>query len=485
MFLRTMRCAAAVMGMLVATQTSHAAPAPESFSTMLEPLMPAVVNISTTQKMKPGMGFPPFDMDALGNDPQAEQFKELFKQFNQRYGAPEGEPMQREVTSLGSGFVIDSDGYVVTNNHVIDQASEITVIFADNSRLPAKIVGHDPQTDLALLKVTPTRKLPYVRFGTSDALKVGDWVVAVGNPFGLGGSVSAGIVSARGRNINAGPFDDFIQTDAAINRGNSGGPLFNTRGEVVGINSAIFSPTGGSVGIGFAVPSDMAKPIVDQLRQFGRTHRGWLGVKIQEVSEAIANSLGMESSQGALVLEISPKSPAMGSLQVGDVITRFNDRPVTQMRLLPRLVAETKVGTQVTLGVWRKGKEITVPVTLGELKARGGRKAQAPESSPPKAPAGNRVLGMGLMPVNPQTRLQYNLPGNAQGVLVVELDRQGEAAKNGVLEGDVIAEVNQQSVAHGAALLAALEAARKAGKDYALLRVLRHDAALFITVPVK
>lgn len=464
--------------LLLSSVSVAQAAAPESFSSILEPVMPAVVNISTTQKLKPDAMFPPFDPDMMGMD---SQMQDLLKQFQERFGADADG--SREVTSLGSGFLIDPTGFVVTNNHVIDQASEITIIFSDNTRLPAKVIGHDPQTDLALLKVTTSKPLPYVKFGSSDALKVGDWVVAVGNPFGLGGSVSAGIVSARGRNINAGPFDDFIQTDAAINRGNSGGPLFNTSGEVVGINSAIFSPTGGSVGIGFAVPSDMARPIIDQLRQFGRTHRGWLGVKIQEVSEEIANSLGLKDQGGALVLEINRKSPAAGGVQVGDVITSFDGRPVKEMRQLPRMVAETKVGKKVTLGIWRKGKTLNVPVTLGELKSKEGKH----DAEVPDAPArrGDTVLGMNLLPVTPSMKLQLHLPKDASGLIVNDIDRQAEAAKNGVMLGDIITEVNQQAIASANDFKAALDAAKRQGKEFALLHVLRKKGALFITVPVK
>lgn len=461
-----------------------AAPTPPSFSGTLEPLMPAVVNISTTQKITGGMAFPPFDAGPLGDDPRGEQLQELFRQFNERFGMPGGQGMSREVTSLGSGFIIDAEGYVVTNNHVIDQANEITVILNDNTRLPAKMVGHDPQTDLALLKVSAKKPLPFVQFGSSDALKVGDWVIAVGNPFGLGGSVSAGIVSARGRNINAGPFDDFIQTDAAINRGNSGGPLFNAAGEVVGINSAIFSPTGGSVGIGFAVPSDMAKPIIDQLRQFGRTHRGWLGVKIQAVSEEIAESLGLPSEQGALVLEISPKSPAMGRLQVGDVITAFNGKPVKEMRLLPRMVAETKAGSAVNVSVWRKGKTLDLSVTLAELQDTGKHARHDAPDAPAAPKDQRRVLGMQLMPLTPAIRAQLGLDDAMRGVVVAALDRNGEAAKHGVLEGDVIAEVNQQPVASLRDVSSALAEAKKQSKKFALLRLQRRDGALFVTVPV-
>ena len=466
--------------LLLVANTAYAA-VPESFSGVLEPVMPAVVNISTTQQVKSNGMFPPFDEQALNNDPQ---LRELFKQFSQRFGNGADE-MSREVTSLGSGFIIDAQGHVVTNNHVIDAATEINVILSDNTRLPAKVIGHDPQTDLALLKVSSSKPLPFVRFGSSDSLKVGDWVIAVGNPFGLGGSVSAGIVSARGRNINAGPFDDFIQTDAAINRGNSGGPLFNAAGEVVGINSAIFSPTGGSVGIGFAVPSDMAKPIVDQLRQYGRTHRGWLGVKIQEVNEQVADSLGLKSKGGALVLEINPKSPAAGGLQVGDVITRFDGRAVTEMRQLPRMVAETKAGKKVELGIWRKGRDVVLPITLGELKTDEKSNRTMHEPQAPASVPGDAVIGMKLLPVTPALRQQFQLGKDAAGLLVTEIDRDGSAAKNGIMPGDIIREVNQQAISTTKEFRDTLATAARNGKKFALLRIKRRDGALFITVPVR
>lgn len=456
---------------LFTVNTAMASPAPDSFAPMLTPLMPAVVNISTTQKVSGMPGMPGFDFDQLGSGPGDEQFKEMLREFNKRFGTPEGN--EREVTSLGSGFVIDPQGYVVTNSHVIADATEITVILQDDRHLPATIVGEDPQTDLALLRVKSDKPLPFVRFGDSDALNVGDWVVAVGNPFGLGGSVSAGIVSARGRNINAGPFDDFIQTDAAVNRGNSGGPLFNTRGEVVGINSAIFSPTGGSVGISFAVPSAMAKPIVEQLRQFGRTHRGWLGVKIQEVTDEMAEALGLGSPRGALVLEVN--GPAEGSgLMPGDVIVKFQGREIKQMRTLPRLVAETKAGTKVAVTALRKGKEREFSVTLGELPT--GKEAAAKRTrgdEQPKPTRGSLVLGMQLK----------SAPEG--GVLVTALDRTGSAAKNGIIVGDVILDVNQVPIKSGEELAKQLTAAQKEGKEHALLRVKRKSGSLFVTVPVK
>ena len=451
---------------------------PDSFAPVVEPLMPAVVNISIMQKVITQNG-PQLNLQGLPNDPQ---FRELFKQFNQQFG--QGGTQQREVNSLGSGFVIDPDGYIVTNNHVIANAEEVTVIFSDNTRLPATIVGRDSKIDVALLKVKPTKKLVAVAFGNSDALHVGDWLIAVGNPFGLGGSVSAGIVSARGRNINAGPFDDFIQTDAAINRGNSGGPLFNTKGEVVGINSAIFSPTGANIGIGFAIPSSLAEPIIKQLRQSGRAHRAWLGVKIQQVSEPIADSLGLPSSHGALVLDITPKSPADGSgIVVGDVIAKFDGREVKEMHDLPRLVAETKIGKTVEVEVLRKGKSEKVSMTLTEQPSDNDD-APLPTKEDKEKPR-NNILGMALAEITDAVRAQFNLPKTARGLIVVQLNTDGEAAKQGVRPGDIIRDVNQTAVNTVDDVNATLVAAKKAGHAFALIRIQRGDNMQFITVPVK
>ena len=471
-----------IRSLLLVATLAFAAPvlaaAPESFAPIVEPLMPAVVNISTTQKVHQ-QAVTPFDLNGMGDSPQAQQFRQLFR------NAPD-----KEVTSLGSGFVIDPSGYVVTNNHVVGEAEEIRVIFPDNTHYAATLVGRDAKTDLALLKIKADKPLPSVTFGDSDAMRVGDWVIAVGNPYGLGGSVSAGIVSARGRNINAGPFDDFIQTDAAINRGNSGGPLFNVKGEVVGINSAIYSPTGGSIGIGFAIPSSMAKTVVEELKKDGVIHRGWLGVKIQEVSEEIANSLGMGKPRGALVIDIAKDGPAMGSgLVAGDVIIRFDGHDIDDMHKLPRAVAETKIGKKVDVVVWRKGKEVTLSLKVAEsqqdpeIGADGKPLKKGDEPMPTSKD--NVVLGLQLVPVSPELRTRFSLKPTVHGLIVDSIDPAGEGVKAGLQPADIIVEANQVSVETADALRAALKDAKKSGKEFALLRVQRGENVVFVTVPVK
>ncbi|MFN8971665.1 MAG: Do family serine endopeptidase [Alphaproteobacteria bacterium] len=463
----------------------YAAEMPASFADMLAPKMAAVVNISTLQKIK--TSGVPLGFENLPNDPQLAPFKDFFEQFQREMERRGGGPREREATSLGSGFVIDPTGFVVTNYHVVAQADAVWVIFSDNTKLKAKIIGMDAKTDLALLKVEPTKPVTYVSFGNSDALRVGDWVVAVGNPFGLGGSVSAGIVSARGRNINAGPFDDFIQTDAAINRGNSGGPLFNAGGEVVGINSAIFTPTGGSVGIGFAVPSALAEPVITQLKTNGKLHRGWLGVKVQEVTEEVANSMDLGKPRGALVLEITPNGPAQGSgILPGDVVVRFNGKPIDEMRNLPRMVAETKVGTKAELTVWRQGNEKTFAITLGELPDDSKpvkKPALQDEKGAPLAPE-KLQRGMVLEPLTPQVRLSNAIPENINGLLVVGVSDDSAAAARGIRPGDVLAEANQRPLTSRVAFDKVFEDAAREKRGYVLLRVVRQGEAGFVTLPV-
>lgn len=423
---------------------AQAKSAPESFSELAAKLLPAVVNISTTQVIE-------------NRNPQAQQrpqfppgspFEDFFKEFDRNQ--PNGRPQKRRATSLGSGFIIDyksnGDAFVVTNNHVVQDADEVTVILHDDTRLDAEIVGRDIKTDIAVLKVHATRKLPAVGFGNSDVARVGDWVLAIGNPFGLGGTVTAGIISARGRNINVGPYDNFIQTDASINRGNSGGPMFNMKGEVIGINTAIFSPSGGSVGIGFAIPSTAAKVVIDQLISHGEVQRGWLGVNIQEVTEPIAEALGLKKVMGALVSNVSEGSPAAkGGVKPRDVIIAFNGKPVTEMRILPRIVAATPVDKKVKMKVWRDGSEKTLSITIGRLDEA---KLVASAASPSKPVIETEVpqLGLTLSAISPELIERFELAEDSQGVVVVDVDPDGSAASERVRPGDIIREVSQKNV---------------------------------------
>lgn len=469
---------------------AYAQERPASFADLVEKLSPAVVNISTTQKLKTQRGFMGAPFPDFPNSPEADPFREFFERFGNPQGMG-GQPEQ-EVHSLGSGFIIEADGFVITNNHVVDDAEEITVTLPDNNKYKAKIIGRDKKTDLALLKVDAKKALPFVPLGDSDAMRVGDWVIAIGNPFGLGGSVTQGIISARQRSINSGPFDDFLQTDASINRGNSGGPLFNTKGEVIGINSAIFSPSmgGGSVGIGFAIPTALAKPVIAQLKEFGRTHRGWLGVKIQEVSEEIADSVGLKKPIGALVLEVAKNSPAdKAGIVAGDIITNFDDKEISEMRFLPRIVAETKIGKSVSITYWHKNAAKTGQITISELDEKT-EQAQDDEDSG-KTPNGKNkdsdsesLLGMDVAPLNPQLRMQLRLDEKATGLVVLAVKNGSEAAKRGLRRGDLIIDVNNEPTKSVADFKKTTEDARKSGRKYALIKISRKGDEAFITLPV-
>ena len=376
-----------------------------------------------------------------------QDLDEMFRDFlDRRDGEPE--PGPRGGTSLGSGFIIDPAGYIVTNNHVIENADEIMVLTHDNEELKATIVGRDEKTDLALLKVEAGKPLPFVKWGDSDALRVGDWVMAIGNPFGLGGTVTAGILSARQRDINSGPYDDYMQTDASINRGNSGGPMFNMDGEVVGINTAIFSPSGGSVGIGFAIPSNLAKPIFAQLREFGKPKRGWLGVRIQTVSPELAEGLRLKEPKGALVASVTKDGPAdKGGIRQGDVVLKFDGKDITQMRGLPRVVAETPTGKQADVVIWRKGEQVTLKVTVGELTEEAEQKTLESALPPPDKATAVNVLGVKLSAITDELRQKFEIPGDATGVVVTEVDAESSGAENDLRVGDVIVEVDQKPVA--------------------------------------
>jgi len=427
---------------------------PDSVADLAEGLLESVVNISTSQNVEGSEGPGAVPAPEL---PEGSPFEDFFDDFFQN--RPGGG--SQNVQSLGSGFVVDAEnGLVVTNNHVIADADQIEINFADGATLKAELVGTDTKTDIAVLKVDPKLKpLKAVKFGDSDAMRIGDWVMAIGNPFGLGGSVTVGIVSARNRDINAGPYDDFIQTDAAINRGNSGGPLFNMHGEVVGINTAIISPSGGSIGIGFSIPAKLAAGVVNQLREFGETRRGWLGVRIQPVTEDIAESLGMPEAKGALVAGVIKGGPVdNGVIQPGDVIVSFDGRPVEDMRDLPRVVAESPVGKEVDVLIVRKGEEMTVKVTLGRLEDAerlASNEAEAAEQEGAEgekegadnpAPTTVTVLGMSLGELDDASREQFGIEAGVSGVLVTEVAPDSPASERGVAVGDVITEIAQEQV---------------------------------------
>ncbi len=462
---------------------------PASLADLADEVMPAVVNISAVTTVETrGRTLP--NIPQLGPDtPFGDLFEEFFNRRGQgpnqgqgQQGAPRdnqgqapGEgPRQRRSQSAGSGFVIDSSGIVITNNHVIGDANEITVIFTDGTRLKAEVVGKDAKVDLAVLRVKSDKPLKAVKFGDSDSMRIGDWVMAIGNPFGLGGSVSAGIVSARNRDIQQGPYDTYIQTDAAINKGNSGGPLFNMAGEVIGINTAILSPTGGSVGIGFAVPSTLASSIVTQLRDFGETRRGWLGVRIQNVDDATAEALGLSRARGALVAGIDEKGPGRpAGLEVGDVILKFDGKEVKDSRDLPRIVAATPVGKDVPVDILRKGKELTKTVKLGRLE--DGEKTQVASARPnaevPPRALTTTVLGLELSGMTDDLKKRYNIKDGAKGVVITKVDADSAAADKRIQVGELVVEVGQEPVNAPADVTRRIDALKKEGKKSALLLI--------------
>lgn len=441
---------------------------PQSVAPLAEKLSDAVVNISTTQVAKAPDGVP------LPQVPKGSPFEEFFEEFFNKRGG-RGQQLDRKVSSLGSGFVIDgTEGLIVTNNHVIEGADEIVINFADGSKLKVdKVLGKDSKADVALLKVTPKAPLKSVSFGSSADMKVGDWVMAIGNPFGLGGTVTVGIISAKQRDINAGPYDDFIQTDAAINRGNSGGPLFNMDGQVIGVNTAIISPTGGSIGIGFAVPSDTVQAIVAQLKEFGEVRRGWLGVKIQTVTEDIAESLGVPENTGALVSAVTPDSPAAkGGLQAGDVIMKFGGKDVTTMRGLPRLVAQAPIGQSVDVEIMRAGEKKMLAVVVGRLEDDEEKAAQEESDKPgEKKTEPETVLGLTVTPLTDDMRTQLGFDGRVKGLLVTAIDQSSAAAGKNIKLGDVIVEAQQEPVASAEDFSRAIAKVKKAGGRQVLLLV--------------
>jgi len=456
-------------------------------------LLPAVVNVSTSETIKPD----PKKKKPAPDDQQAtpgSPFEEFFKDFMDRQGRgggggdDDGSPAKpQKAQALGSGFVIDPAGLVVTNNHVIEGADEITVILQDNTTLKAELVGRDAKTDLALLRVKPDKPLPSVPWGDSDKAKVGDWVMAIGNPFGLGGTVTSGIISARARAINDnGPYDEFLQTDASINRGNSGGPLFNTSGEVIGINSAIFSPSGGSIGIGFAIPSDLAKNVIAQLKDTGKARRGWIGTRIQTVNDEVATALGLDAAKGALVGGFLDKSPAKeAGILPGDVLLQFDGRDVTNARRLSRLVADAPVDKTVPVKVWRQGQMKTLQVKVAQADESAEQTASLGDGGSGISPGTPLVkaLGLSMTEATPDLKDKFQLDDNA-AVVVVDVAKGSPAADKDLHPGDVILEVAQEEVKAASDVAHKIEDARKAGRKSVLLLVEHAGDLRFVALRV-
>ena len=500
MRLSTLRAAALATALTVPAwlpATSFAADAPRSFSDLAAQLLPSVVNISSSQKLQASADRGP----EIPGFPPGSPFEQFFHDFldrnrppGQRRAEPQGPdrggpaPGAGRAVSLGSGFIVDTAGYIVTNNHVIDGADEISVTLTDNTTLKAKLIGKDERVDLALLKVDTDHPLKAVEFGDSDGARVGDWVLAIGNPFGLGGSVTAGIVSARGRDIRQGPYDDFIQTDAAINRGNSGGPLFDMDGKVIGINTAIYSPSGGSVGIGFSVPANLAKPVVMQLREYGHARRGWLGVRIQQVTPDIAESLGLKDPTGAMVAGVNDGGPAdKAGIRNGDVVLKFNGQDVKDMRSLPRIVAETDIGKSVPVLLWRGGKNVTVDASVGEMADDVQQASATPDQgnrTPPNRSAMISGLGARLSPITPDLRDKYKLSDDQKGVVVTDVDADGSAAGRGLKPGDVIVEVQQEPVSTPADVSERLDKYRKQDRKTVLMLIQSADGMRWVPIPL-
>ncbi|MEP9367037.1 Do family serine endopeptidase [Xanthobacter sp. VNH20] len=460
---------------------------PDTVADVAEKVMDAVVNISTSQNVAASRSVPTPQLPP--GSPFEDFFDEFFKRRQQQddqNGEGRDGGRGRKVSSLGSGFVIDPSGLIVTNNHVIADADEIYANFNDGSKLKAELVGRDTKTDLALLRVKPDKPLTSVKFGDSDKMRVGDWVMAIGNPFGLGGTLTVGVVSARNRNINAGPYDNFLQTDAAINRGNSGGPLFNMDGEVIGINTAIISPSGGSIGIGFAVPASTATPVIAQLEQFKEVRRGWIGVRIQSVTDEIAESLGLGKSRGALVGGVNDGGPAAkAGLKAGDVVVRFDGKDVKEMRDLPRLVADTAVDKEVDVVVVRKGKEETLRLKIARMPE--DEKAAAAAKIPTDAvkPEAKKSLGLELAPMSDELRKRFKIKDTVKGVVILNVDRNSAAAEKGLKPGQVVVEVGQEAVSSPDDVQKRVDGLKKDGKKSALLLISDADGQVqFAAIPL-
>ncbi|HEV7602806.1 MAG TPA: Do family serine endopeptidase [Bradyrhizobium sp.] len=467
---------------------------PDGIADVAEKVIDAVVNISTTQTVE-AKGGGDGGRGAMPQLPPGSPFEEFFDDFfKNRRGGPGGDKggggMQpRKTNSLGSGFIVDTAGIAVTNNHVIADADEINIVMNDGTKIKATLVGVDKKTDLAVLKFTPPAKpLVAVKFGDSDKLRLGEWVIAIGNPFSLGGTVTAGIVSARNRDINSGPYDSYIQTDAAINRGNSGGPLFNLDGEVIGVNTLIISPSGGSIGIGFAVPSKTVVGVVDSLRQFGELRRGWLGVRIQQVTDEIAESLSIKPARGALIAGVEEKGPAKpAGIEPGDVVIKFDGKDIKEPKDLSRVVADTAVGKAVDVVIIRKGQEETKQVTLGRLED-GDKTVQASNKTQPEAekPATQKALGLDLAGLSKDLRSRYKIKDSVKGVVITNVDSSSDAAEKRLSAGEVIVEVAQEAVTNAADVKKRVDQLKKDGKKSILLLVSNADGELrFVALSVQ
>lgn len=461
--------------------------APDSFADLAEKLLPAVVNVNTTQTIK-------IKRRTMPQIPGMEDFFRRFGQENDKRRSPgngdedshkengEDRALTRKRQSLGSGFIIDPSGIIVTNNHVIDKADEVMIKMHDGRELKATVIGKDDKLDLAVLKVESDKPLPYVKFGDDSKSRIGDWVLAIGNPYSLGGTLTAGIISARNRDIQSGPYDKYIQTDASINRGNSGGPMFNMDGEVIGINTAIFSPSGGNIGIGFAIPSNQAQRVISQLREFGHTKRGRIGISFQAVTDEIAESLGMEEGHGALVSSVVEGGPAdKAGIQVGDIIVEFEGKTIKERNELPIWVANTEIGKKAKIVVLRKGKRKSLTLVIDELPENTPDDETLPDEDQADQEV-KEILGMGLESLTEKSRKALKLEDDVKGVLIASVDRNSPAGEKGLRRGDVIVSITQEEVKTIDDALAIIEKLRAKGRKSILLKIIRSGNTAFVTV---
>ncbi len=462
------------------TVTKAVTMVPSSFADIAEDLIPAVVNISSTQKT-----IIPQDFPEMPNFPEGSPFEDFFDEFMDRRG---GRTPIRPRSSLGSGFIIDAkNGYIITNNHVVKNAENINITLANDVTIEAHLIGSDEKIDIAVLKIDTTAlDLKDVQFGNSDNLRVGDWILAIGNPFGLGGSVTSGILSARARDIHSGPYDDYLQTDASINRGNSGGPLFDMNGKIIGINTAIFSPTGGSVGIGFAIPSNLAQPVIAQIIKYGAARRGWLGVHIQQVTEEIAESLSLDKPRGALIASVSKKGPAEKSgLQAGDIIISFNGQAIKTMKSLPRIVAENEIGVSVKIKYWRNSKMQETNVTIGELEKAEENGLLTSSIKTTSNGVDLEIVGLTLKEISNDLRNEFNIDKNTSGVFISNVKKLSEGFKKGLSDGNIIVEINQQSISTPQQIIDIVEKAQKNNRKSILLLINDNSSMRFVALKLK